>query len=60
MSDLAIPEQLRLTIPARKAEARRLTQVEMVTVDSLELQAAQDRDAAARQRPSRSENAPDK
>ena len=47
MSDLAIPEQLRLTIPARKAEARRLTQVEMVTVDSLELQAAQDHDAAA-------------
>jgi hypothetical protein len=26
MSDLAIPDQLRLTIPARKAEARRLTQ----------------------------------
>jgi hypothetical protein len=43
-------------VPAQSHQAA----VEMVTVDPLELQAAQDRDAAARQGPKLLGNAPDK
>ena len=60
IEELSFPAYRRVsTMIFVPAQSHRAT-VEMVTVDPLELQAAQDRDAAARQRAKLLGNAPDK